>query len=152
LEALVDLYFEDLREGIAFETGPFVLSAAEIDDFARLWDPQPFHLEGQSHPDILGGQFTSGLHSLAATFREFVIANVFSNNITIGVGYNNVRFLRPVYADQSLRAITTLVSKRLLKSRPQQGLLTWQITTRSGNEVLLEAEVINFIRRTPERP
>lgn len=93
----MDLYFEDLHDGMTFEVGLFALTAADIDDFARQWDPQPFHMEGQSHPDIPGGQFASGLHSLAARFREFVAARIFSENITVGVGYNHVPFLRPVF-------------------------------------------------------
>src|SRR5215468_1476126 len=42
------LTFEDLTPGLSFSFPPRALSRKEIIDFARQWDPQPFHLDEEA--------------------------------------------------------------------------------------------------------
>lgn len=147
----MELFYEDLQPGYSREVAPFILTAAEMTSFARQWDPQPFHL-GAAHPSEFGaGQSASGLHTLSATLRQFVVADVFSGNIVLGVGFECVRFRAPVMAEDILRARAVLVSKRPMRTRPHMGLLTWKICACRRDRTVLDFKVINLIRRSTPR-
>lgn len=142
----MELFYEDLHPGLSYDVEPFVLTPAEITAFARQWDPQPFHLGVANHSEIGEGQSASGLHTMSATLRAFVVADVFSGNIVLGVGFDAVHFRAPVMADDSLVARAVLMKKRPMRTRPHLGLLTWQITVRRDECVVLDFRVINLIR------
>ena len=139
-------FYEDLSEGFAFDVGPFCLAADEVTQFARQWDPQPSHRAPTGHEELGPGQSVSGLHSLAATFREFVVAGLFGGNIILGLGYEEVRFLSPVFAGDTLHARAVLDGKRRSKSRPNLGILTWRLATYRAELPVLRLKVVNLIR------
>ena len=60
------LYAEDLVEGVVYELGIHRVSAAEIVEFGRSWDPLPMHVdEHAARRSPLGGLIASGIHTLA---------------------------------------------------------------------------------------
>ena len=146
----MELFYEDLQSGFSCDVEPFVLTSEDITRFARQWDPQPFHL-GEVHDAEIGqGQSASGLHTLSATMRQFVLADIFSGNIVLGAGFEHVRFKAPVMAGDELRARAVLTARRPMLTRPHLGLLTWQITTCRQDRVVLDFKVINLIRLRPD--
>ena len=42
------MFFDDLPVGYRFETAPQTLPLEAITDFARQWDPQPFHIDEEA--------------------------------------------------------------------------------------------------------
>ncbi|MFL6634558.1 MAG: MaoC/PaaZ C-terminal domain-containing protein [Massilia sp.] len=147
---MLKLFYEDLLPGFSCAVEPFTLTSREITNFARQWDPQPFHLGETDHSEIGQGQSASGLHSMSATLRQFVLADIFSGNIVLGVGFESVRFRAPVMAGDVLRASALLVEKRPMRTRPHLGLLTWQITVQRQGQTVLDFQVINLIRVRPQ--
>ena len=64
------LYFEDFPVGEVVEFGDRVVTAEEIVEFAREFDPQPFHLdEAAARESMAGGLIASGWHSAALMMR-----------------------------------------------------------------------------------
>ena len=64
---------EDFRVGEIFDTDPTSLSTEEIIKFAKLYDPQSFHLdpvEAISSP--YKGLIASGLQTIAVAFGQFI--------------------------------------------------------------------------------
>jgi acyl dehydratase len=53
------LYFEDVEVGSARTSGEFELTEREVIDFARAWDPQPFHVDPQAAARSPFGGFTA---------------------------------------------------------------------------------------------
>jgi acyl dehydratase len=54
-------YFEDFAEGQVYELGEASLSEAEIVEFARKYDPQPFHVDqAAAQQSMFGGLIASG--------------------------------------------------------------------------------------------
>ncbi|MEY8840595.1 MaoC/PaaZ C-terminal domain-containing protein, partial [Cribrihabitans sp. XS_ASV171] len=65
-------YWEDFPEGFRYETEPWEMSEAEIMDFARRWDPQPFHVDPEAaRHSIYGGIIASGWHTLISAFHQW---------------------------------------------------------------------------------
>src|SRR5581483_7225606 len=60
-------YFEDFREGEVIELGSHRLTRDEIVEFARQWDPQPFHVSDVEWP--FGGLIASGWHTILIGIR-----------------------------------------------------------------------------------
>ena len=64
------LYFEDFPPGEVVEYGDRMVTAEEIVEFAREFDPQPFHLdEAAARESMAGGLIASGWHSAALMMR-----------------------------------------------------------------------------------
>ena len=62
--------FNDFTPGQTLTLGPVSLSEAEIIDFARLWDPQPFHTDPQwAANSRWKGLIASGWQTCALTMR-----------------------------------------------------------------------------------
>ncbi len=44
---MTDRYYEDFNKGERFVSGGMTMTEAGIIDFARQWDPQPFHVDAE---------------------------------------------------------------------------------------------------------
>ena len=67
------LFLEDLRVGQRFSSGSHTLDEAQIKEFAAQFDPQPFHLDGETAKGTLfGGLAASGWHTAAITMKLLV--------------------------------------------------------------------------------
>ena len=65
--------FEDFEPGQVFELGSRAVTEEEIVDFARRFDPQPFHLDPeQARASVFGGLIASGWHTGSMWMRLYV--------------------------------------------------------------------------------
>ena len=86
-------YFEDLKEGERLSCRPVVMTRESIVDFAKMFDPLPFHTdEDAAKKSIFGGIIASSLHTLSACTRAVVEAQ---GDVAIlsGVGMDMVKML-----------------------------------------------------------
>ncbi len=66
------VYYDDLPVGYESLVGEYSLGADEVIEFARRWDPQPFHVdEAAARDSIYGGLTASSLHLFAICTRLF---------------------------------------------------------------------------------
>jgi acyl dehydratase len=116
-------YFEDFRPGDAFAYGDELVTREAIIEFARAFDPEPFHLdEAAARASIFGGLIASGLH-VAALWRRMNVA-AFPGLANEGSpGWDEVRWLAPVRPGDRLTVTSRCLETRLLKSRPGLGLV-----------------------------
>ena len=62
-----DRYFEDFKVGDRFESGGMTITEAAIIDFARQWDPQPFHIDAEfAKTWTYGGLIASAVFAFSA--------------------------------------------------------------------------------------
>lgn len=66
-----------------------------------------------------------------------------SQNVLANLGFEEVRFTKPVYAGDTLYAETTVLEKRLSKSRPDCGIVS--VETRGVNQ---RGEVVMTLNRS----
>ena len=65
-----------------------------------------------------------------------------------GLGLKNLRWLKPVYAGDTLHYFTTVIAKRPSESRPGWGLITARNWAKNQNDVLVfECETTAFLQR-----
>ena len=63
-------YFEDFRVGDRFRSADYTVAEAEMVDYARRYDPQPFHTEpAAAAQSFFGGLVASGWYTAAITMR-----------------------------------------------------------------------------------
>lgn len=127
-------FFEDVEIGTVTPLGHYAFTAANIVDFARRFDPQPFHLsEAAAAASPFRRLAASGWHTAAAWMRCFVADReaVLARARTAGIeprygvspGFRDLKWLRPVYAGDTIRFDTEALDKRISASRPGWGLV-----------------------------
>jgi acyl dehydratase len=124
--AASQLWFEDVVPGASLRSGPHEVTREEIIEFARQWDPFPFHVdEAAAGASAIGGLCASGIHILAIKQRLLHRLPVLESAVA-SLGYDEVRFLRPVHPGARLTLVWTWGEKRESRSRPDRGVV--QIT------------------------
>ena len=59
-------YFEDFEVGDSRKAGPYFVSKAEIIQFAKQYDPRPFHIDEEAATrSVFGGLSASAAHTFA---------------------------------------------------------------------------------------
>lgn len=146
-----DLYLEDFAVGDTFVTAGATVTEAAIIDFARTWDPQPFHLDVEaagSHE--MNGLLASGLHTLCLTFRLFLQLNILEKCNITGPGIDDLRWLKPVRPGDTLHAEVSVVDVRQSGSKPDRGSLTMHYRTlNQRGDCVLEFDLRHIVRRRP---
>jgi acyl dehydratase len=117
------LYFEDFTEGQVIELGTIPpLSEEEIIDFARRWDPQPFHVDPVAAKDsIYGGLIASGWQTALLTMRLQVDSLLSRADTQGSPGVENIRFRKPVRPGDGLTARYTVLLAEPSAKRPTLG-------------------------------
>ncbi|HET6184182.1 MAG TPA: MaoC family dehydratase [Acetobacteraceae bacterium] len=120
-----DRWFEDLRQGEVAEFGDHLMTEAEILEFARRFDPQPFHVDaGAARESIYGGLIASGWHTGSAMMR-MLVDHWLPRSSMGSPGLEQVRWLRPVRPGDRLSVRVTIRETRLSQSRPGLGIATY---------------------------
>ena len=151
------IYFEDIEVGARRELGSYTFTADEIKRFAAQFDPQPFHLDEEAAKrSHFGGLVASGWHT-ASVFMK--LQSRLINQIGADVrkagpspGFRKLRWLKPVFAGDTLTYATEVVRKRELATRPQWGIVFSHITAFNQlGELVYEFEAsVMFARREAE--
>src|SRR5512140_930758 len=108
-------YLEDFRVGERETITGYELRESEIVAFGQSWDPQPMHTDVEAAKTLpSGGLIASGVHLLAITVRQLVSR---SDEVAIiaGVGWDEVRFLRPARPGDVLT-----VARECIEARPSE--------------------------------
>lgn len=116
------LYYEDLKVGDIRVSEPLEVTEREIVEFARRYDPQYFHADPDAAQHHHFGQVAaSGIHILAL-WRQ--LDHQIAGNIhwICGIGWDELRWARPLHAGHAVRARWELLSKRL-SSKPGRGVV-----------------------------
>ena len=145
-------YLDDLAPGQHFKghTRACVEESA-IKDFAREFDPQPFHLDNAAAGDsIFGALAASGWHTAALTMRLLVDCEPKLAGGIIGAGFDELRWPLPVRPGDELRVELEVLEVRPSRSKPTQGLVKLRTTTLNQQDQAVQVSVGNLV--VPRRP
>jgi acyl dehydratase len=147
------LYFEDLEVGREIDYGSYEVTREEVLEFARKYDPQPFHLSDEAAAKTYFGRLAaSGWHTAAMTMA--VIVRHFEKEPQAGLGspgVDELRWLKPVYPGDTLHVRSRLLEKTPSRSKPDIGSFRTQTTvTNQDEEPVMRFTSIVLIRRRPE--
>lgn len=131
-------YWDDLNEGERLSCGPVVFEQAEIINFAKRYDPQPFHIdEAAANASIFGGLIASSLHTLAACTRVVVEAQG-DLAIMSGLGIDEVKLFNPVRPGDVLSVEAHWSDLKRSRSKPDRGIagLKCKVSNQRGEPVV----------------
>lgn len=134
------LYYEDIEIGARHSFGRYEVSREEVLDFARKYDPQPFHLDDEAAARTHFGRVSaSGWHSCAMTMRMLVENMMENRQAGLGSpGVDQIRWKKPVYPGDVLRCETEALEKRRSQSKPDMGIFKSACTVfNQDDEVVL---------------
>lgn len=119
-------YFEDFFAGQELDAGSCVVDAEELDAFARRYDPQPFHIDPQvAEASIYGGIIASGWQTCGLMMRLVVDAILHETASLGSPGLDEVRWIKPVRAGDTLHVLVRTLDVRASNSRPERGIVHW---------------------------
>jgi acyl dehydratase len=130
-------FFEDVTVGERLELGSHTFTAEDIKRFATAFDPQPFHMdETQAAKSHFGGLCASGWHTLSVwmklNIRELQRRNGDRESAEGPIakmgpspGFDDLKWLKPVYAGDTVTYESEITAKRASRSRPEWGLISF---------------------------
>lgn len=138
--------FDELTIGQKFETSSYKVSKEEIIAFANQFDPNYMHIdEEKAKQSRFKGIIASGLHSLSLSFKLWIEAGVFGDDVIAGTGVNNLKFTKPVYQEDVLYVTTELIKK---EERKGSGEVTFLLSSFKNNgEQVLKAEISALVSK-----
>jgi acyl dehydratase len=146
-------YFEDLEVGAQTNFGSYEVTREEVLEFARKYDPQPFHLSDEEAAKTHFGRIAaSGWHTCAMTMAVVARHVVDEEQAGLGSpGIDELRWLKPVYPGDTLYVRGEIVEKTPSRSRPEMGSFRSQMTVTNQDDVpVLRFTSIVLIRRRPD--
>ncbi|MEO7248514.1 MAG: MaoC family dehydratase [Novosphingobium sp.] len=142
-------FYEDLELGVAVRFGHYVVTREEVLDFARKYDPQPFHLSDEAASKTHFGRLAaSGWHTAAMTMAMVVAHQEECGHQGLGSpGIDELRFVRPVYPGDVLTCEHEILDKRISQSKPDMGIFrTRQTTFNQDGQPVLSFVANAFVR------
>lgn len=148
-----------MKPGWRAEIGRHTFAAEEIIRFARSYDPQRFHMDGEAaKSSVLGGLCASGWHTASMWMRkqrDYMrdhIAELEAKDEPVpqfgpSPGFRNLKWLKPVFANDAITYYNSTTNCRPSGSRPGWYILTghhW--AENQGGEIVLTFESSVFIK------
>jgi acyl dehydratase len=141
--------YERVVVGETFDCGIHVFTAEEIKRFAITYDPQRFHTDEAAAAEThFGALCASGWHTAAAMMRQFVgrfnaeieaarARGEPAPNLGPSLGFDALKWLKPVYAGDEITFHGRIVAKRDSDSQPGWGIVSIESTgvNQSGEAV-----------------
>jgi len=141
--------FDELSVGQEFRFGTMAMPLDDVLDFARRWDPQPFHMdEERARESPSGALIASGIHTLAAAFGH-MIRTGFVERVSMGGPGLDVRWLLPVRPGDDIELTGRIEELTPSRSRPDRGTAKFRYTgTRvSDGRAVIEILATHILKR-----
>jgi acyl dehydratase len=138
--------------GVTQQIGSHRFLADEILRFARRYDPQPFHVDPEAAKHSQFGELcASGWQTVAQWMQLNVRAGMAlaADVVELGPspGFQNLKWLRPVYAGDTISYARTILSVRRTASRVGWSVYVIRAEGRNQNgDPVLECECAALVR------
>ena len=140
-------FFENYKKESVFVFEPFQVKETEIIEFARRYDPQPFHIDHDAaNNSPYKGLIASGWQTCAFVMRVLV-ENYFSAVSSLGSpGIDELRWMVPVRPGDQLTVRVTVIETRRSLSRPDRGIVKSYIEAiNQEKKIVMSFKSVNFI-------
>ncbi|MEW4456497.1 MaoC family dehydratase [Roseibium algicola] len=128
-------FFEDIEVGDTLDLGEHTFNREDIVRFAEKYDPQAFHLSEEAAAQTHFGRLcASGWHTAAVFMKlwvarhkalqeEALAAGQTPANIGPSPGFEDLKWIRPVFVGDTLRYRRVVTGKTESRTRPDWGLV-----------------------------
>jgi acyl dehydratase len=141
---MAGLYFEDFTVGQDFRHA-LTRTVTEMDNtmFSLLTlNPQPLHIDAHfAAKTEFGQRIFNSLYTLGIMIGMTVYDTTLGTTVA-NLGMTDVRFPKPVFHGDTLRATTKVISLRDSKSRPEAGIVEFEHHALNQND-----EIVGTCRR-----
>ncbi|WP_167837706.1 MaoC family dehydratase [Nocardia altamirensis] len=144
------MWFEELETGVLYEHRPG-RTMTETDNvlFSTLtMNPQGLHIDAAYsdaqepfHQRLVNSLFTLG------TMVGLAVAHLTQGTTVANLGFSEVKFPAPLFHGDTVYAETEVLDKRVSKSRPGEGIVTFRHTARNQHGVVVAVAVRNAMIR-----
>jgi acyl dehydratase len=139
------LYFDDFTVGRTFVSGTRVVDAGEIKEFARQFDPQPFHLDEEAAKDtFFKGLAASGWHTMAMSMKLMVEGGLPVAGGIVGAGAE-INWPQPTRPGDVLQVFSEVIEAKPSRSRPDRGMVTVRSETRNQRGEVVQVLVAKLV-------
>jgi acyl dehydratase len=148
---VTELYLENMHIGDRFGSDTVEVTKESIFEFARQFDPQPFHLDVEAAEKSLFKELTaSGWHTAAMSMRLYVTGQFHPAGGSIGLSVDELRWPNPVRPGDTLRLETEILDVRQSRSKPDRGIIRIRnVTTNQRGEIVQTFLAFVMVRRRP---
>jgi acyl dehydratase len=144
-------YFEDLEVGDTRKAGPYFVSKDEIIQFAKQFDPRPFHIDEEAAARSVFGGLSAPAGYTFAIFIFLTLRYQPPFRALAGLGYDEVRLPNAVRPGDNLYLESTTLEKRESKSKPDRGIVRSQTFLRNQKgDTVLQCVGSAFVERRPD--
>ena len=145
------MYFEDYIVGEVYPLDPLSFSKEEIIEFAKLYDPRDIHMDEKvAEESRFKGLIASGMMTLTATWGQWVHTKRDANGVIAGIGFDKVRWYKPVYPDMDLFS-TVIIADKKESSNGKSGTVTFELRVKDkeGQDVMVAVALV-LIAKSPQ--
>lgn len=146
-------HYEDLVVGEVVPLATTTVTRDMIVEFAREFDPFPFHLdEAAAKASLLGGLASSGWQTAALSLR--LLVDGFLNSVASmgGLGFSDLKWKRPVMVGDAITGTVSIAERRRSRSRADRGIVTLDFDIRNQRgEPVMSMRLANLVEvREPQ--
>lgn len=143
----VDLYYEDVDIGDTFDTASHTVTHDDIMGFAHVTlDHHPLHTDPEFCARTeFGRPIAHGLYGLSLMEGLKAQSKMYENTSIASLGWDKVRFLNPLFPDDTVFARVTFIDKRL--SRSGRGIVTERCELiNDKGEMVISSEHVSMLK------
>ena len=147
-------YYDDYNVGDEHQCVSYVVDRDEVIAFASKWDPQPWHIDEKAAKESYFGGLTA---CSAHIFSIFCITSQqwqsgVQQMAIAGLGFDDLRMHKPVYAGDTLRCFTVVEAKRESNSNPAGGICVCRVRLiNQDKDVVFSIKASTMMMKDPER-
>jgi len=143
------LFAEDLPVAEVVDLGTYAVSVDDIVDFARQWDPQPFHVDVAAAADgYFGEVIAAGVHAVAI-FQRLAVVGAYRHWAVVAGRQVQLSMPAPLRPVAPVRGELTV--RDVVATHPDRSLVTVDGRLVQDGTNVLEARVDLYVRRREAR-
>lgn len=136
--------FEDFTPGRTFDLGSTVVDRTEMLDFARRFDPLPYHLDEEAgRNSVLGGLAASGWFTISLWMRAYDDAVLVNSTSEASPG-GTINWSKPIFAGDLLVFKLEVRAARRSKSKPHLGVVELRGLIERDGEAIMRYDFVGF--------
>ncbi len=142
-------YFEDFPVGMALEISGPTLTKDSILEYARRYDPQPFHVDEEAaKQSLFGGLIASGWQTVSLCMRMICDSYLIESASMGSPGVKEVSWTQPVRPGDTLKLKMTVLEAKASRSKPDRGMVLhrWEVFNQN-QELVMRMEGYGMFRR-----
>jgi len=128
-------YYEDFEVGAEEEfLGSYRMTKEEIIEVGRRWDPQPFHVDEEAARDSVFGELVAASAHIFAVSSWMATQMPRKTAAIAALGFDELRMHHPARVGDLLSAVSTCLTKRVSRSKPDRGIVQTHMTLKNQRD------------------